>query len=106
MSAFGSFAWYPSVNFLPFTNISGSETFVGIEISTRYYVNINLKIGQEIFNGNYNFLAEKVDSGNNTFNSIPFKLSSFNVTIGFSLWNQTKPNNILRLWDKSLISNY
>ena len=106
----GTYTWYPPANKIiekmPFGYVSGHELFGGLEISTRCWENLNIKIGYETFNGDYNFLTEKASpyKESNTFDNLPFTLSNFTVTLGFSL--RTYKNNMLRLWQKPLAARY
>ena len=103
----GLYAWYPDLtSILPLSHINGSEMFFGIECSSRIsYFNVNFKLGQEIFKGNYNFIENKDEK--TFFSDTSFDLSNFVFTIGVSLGQTvSKGNNMLRLWHKPLVANY
>ncbi len=118
MDFVGTYAWYPELKaFLPMSHIDGAEMFFGLEFSTRIsYFNVNFKLGQEMFKGNYNFYANKdgesmtLPNQNETdekFWSRPFDLSNFVFTVGFTLGEKvSRGNNMLRLWQKPLVSSY
>jgi hypothetical protein len=115
--ALGKYVWYPNLtSFMPMSHIDGSQMFFGIEISSRISCfNVNLKLGQEIYNGNYNFLVNEDEqtmtsptgSSADKFYKKPFELSNFVCKIGFTLGEKrSKGNNMLRLWSKPFISGY
>ena len=108
--ALGTYVWYPRLtDFLPMSHVNGQEMFFGIELSSRIsYLNVNMKLGKEIYKGNYNFYVN--DRGNKSadkFYSEKFDFSGMVFTLGFTLGDHvSNGNNMLRVWDKPLISDY
>lgn len=107
----GSFAWFPSLSILGLeewgaNHISGKQAFVGIELSSRVSpFNMNIKIGQDIYKGDYNFLYEA--KGKKAYHKQAFELSSFGIKVGFTLGQKpSKGNNMIRLWHKPFVANY
>ncbi len=117
--ALGTYVWYPDMtSFAPISHISGTESFIGIEVSSRIsYFNVNFKFGKEMYKGKYNFLINKDEETKNVediediegdkFFSQPFKADGMVFTVGVTLGRTvSKSNNMLRLWKKPLVSNY
>ncbi len=106
----GSYAWYPPLkSILPLDHVDGQEMFFGLELSSRIsYLNINMKLGKEIYKGNYNFYVhEKADKNADKFYSEKFDFNGMAFTLGFTLGRKvSKGNNMLRVWNKPLVSNY
>ena len=111
----GSCAWYPPLTsmlvtkMLPLNHVDGSEMFFGIEVSSRIScLNANIKLGKEIYNGNYNFRVDKKeDDTKSKFSSQGFDFNGVVLSIGFTLGRHiSRGNNMLRAWYKPLVSNY
>jgi len=83
--------------------------FFGIEFSSRIsYLNVNMKLGKELYKGNYNFyINEKAKDASDKFYSEKFDFSGIVFTLGFTLGDHiSRGNNMLRIWNKPLISDY
>lgn len=115
LSALGTYYFYPKLEgILSMNHVSGSDIFIGIELSTRIsYFNVNVKFGQKIFTGNYHFHNEDsngdAENGSirNKFDTRKFEISKTVLSIGFVLGeHKTRSNNMFRLWRKPLISKY
>ena len=110
--ALGTYVWYPSlkkVDFISFNHVDGQESFIGVELSSRFsYGNVNIKIGKESYKGNYNFVVDKeAEKKVDSYFSQPFKLNGMVFTIGFTLGRHvSRGNNMLRVVDKPLVSDY
>ena len=108
--ALGKFVWNPKMTlFLPLSHVSGSEMFFGVEVSSRIsYLNVNFKLGQEIYKGQYNFLLDKGSNVvSNKFYSTRFDVNNFVFTVGLTLGEKvSRGNNMLRLWQKPFVSDY
>lgn len=106
----GSYVWHPTLpDVIPFSHITGTEKFYGVEIGTRIsHLNVNLKIGKEIFNGDYNYCLPKVSTETkNTYIAMPVAMNNIVISIGFTLGQKVAhSNNMLRLWKKPLIGSY
>lgn len=113
----GTYAWYPSLTNIEssdlnasewgFHHITGHEGFLGLELSSRISVfNLNIKIGQEIFKGDYVFHYYK-DKTRRGFIKTPFEVNNLCMKLGFTLGNKpSKGNNMIRLWYKPIVNNY
>ncbi len=80
--------------------------FYGIEISSRIsYINLNCKIGKQIYNGTVNIWDknESKYTGNGHNVNVDNFVVSLGVTIGGNVF---KSNNMLRLWRKPFVGNY
>lgn len=113
----GTYAWYPSLTNIEssdlktsewgFHHISGHEGFLGLEFASRISAfNLNIKIGQEIFKGDYVFHYYK-DKTRRGFIKTPFEVNNLCMKVGFTLGQKpSKGNNMIRLWYKPIVSNY
>jgi hypothetical protein len=98
--ALGSYVWYPPFSkLIQFSHINGQEIFIGVEITSRIsYFNANIKIGQEIYKGKYNYLLKITDEKKQFFSN-PFTVNNFVITMGITLGKKrSNSNNMLKVW--------
>ena len=112
ISALGTYTYHPSLSILKdqsrgVNHVSGTETFVGLELTSRISAfNLNVKIGNENFNGDYKFTYEKA-LYSYSYYKVPFKLDNLGIKIGITLGQKvSRSNNMIRLWNKPVAADY
>lgn len=99
----GSYTWYPDMTkFLPVSHVDGHDIFVGLELGSRIsIINVNLKMGAQIFRGGINISRDKQSRSTtkNRFTSFSADYTGFVVSVGFSLGTKdAKGSNVLRVF--------
>ena len=93
-----------NLNFPGFHDAKMNTLFYGFEVSTRFsYVNLNMKLGQQIFKGRINVF----DDENKSYLRDPIVVDKTKGIISFGLTvNNTveRSNNMARLWHKPMIN--
>ena len=102
-----SYSWTPDITELCEKNnwelpyVSGTDLFLGVEVSSRIKVfNVNLKIGEQLFiNGKLNRPATNATSGNGHYDVQNFGgvQSAFVISVGFTL-GSSRGNRMIRLF--------
>ena len=81
------------------------DYFYGLEISSRIsYFNANVKIGQQMFNGDINIW----DNANEEYSDkINVNVHDFIISVGITISGKVfRSNNMLRFWKKPLVGKY
>ena len=88
--------------FLPVSHVDGHDIFVGLELGSRIsIINVNLKMGAQIFRGGINISRDKQSRSTtkNRFTSFSADYTGFVVSVGFSLGTKdAKGSNVLRVF--------
>lgn len=103
INVLGSYTWYPDYSkIVSLSHVHGHDIFAGIELTTRFQVfNLNLKMGAQIFSGEYLIQREKKSSSNtqNLITAFPAQYAGFVISAGISLGTKdNRGNNLLRVW--------